>query len=204
MFRKLAVACLAAMCGAVAGQPALADIVSDAKILVGAKTIRFGAPTAIPSGYYDLCTRKALACRPARGWGMATTNDGAVVLTARLYAEANAVNANVNRTMKPVEDKVAIGVKDRWDIGGKTGDCEDFALTKKHRLIAIGWPSSALLVALVKTSWGAQHAVLVVRTDHGDIVLDNLKKGPRGWHRSLYRWEKIQSPDQPWVWNTVK
>lgn len=83
------------------------------------------------------------------------------------------------------------------------GDCEDFALTKKMRLRDAGVPSSALLVALAVTASGKQHAVLIVRTDHGDIVLDSLDTRMREWTPSLYRWTSVQSPTDEWVWYRV-
>jgi predicted transglutaminase-like cysteine proteinase len=47
---------------------------------------------------------------------------------------------------------------------------------------------------------GQQHAVLVVRTTAGDLVLDNLRNAIVGWDETGYRYEKIQSPAKEWIW----
>jgi predicted transglutaminase-like cysteine proteinase len=61
-----------------------------------------------------------------------------------------------------------------WTVSAKTGDCEDFALAKRDALIRAGFAPSALRLAYVKTRWGEDHAVLVVKTNRGQFVLDNL------------------------------
>jgi len=50
--------------------------------------------------------------------------------------------------------------------------CEDFALTKAHALLAKGYPASAIKIEVGKTKDGTGHAWLVVQTDKGDMVLD--------------------------------
>ena len=47
------------------------------------------------------------------------------------------------------------GIADYWTLptDGK-GDCEDYALLKRHELIRLGWPSSALLMTIVKDEKG--------------------------------------------------
>ena len=47
-------------------------------------------------------------------------------------------------------------------------------MTKRHELMARGWPARSLLLAEVVTNWGEHHLVLVVRTRTADLVLDNL------------------------------
>ena len=44
-----------------------------------------------------------------------------------------------------------------------------------------GFPSRALLLAEVVTSWGEHHLVLVVRTKEGDFVADSLHPRVRPW-----------------------
>lgn len=166
-------------------------------------SVTFGKPVPIPSGYYELCRRSYFLCRHTAGWGFATTADGAVIVSDRLMAQVVAVNSFVNRSMKPVADSGRSPLADRWTVGGGAGDCEDFALTKKRRLINLGWPSSALLMALARTRAGQLHAVLIVRTDRGDVILDNLSEAARPWDRARYDWLKIQSPRDAWVWNTM-
>ena len=68
-------------------------------------------------------------------------------------------------------------------------DCNDYAVTKRHKLLALGWPSSSLLLAKVVVPSGEHHLILVVRTSEEDLVLDNLNWNvrrfadaiPMGW-----------------------
>jgi predicted transglutaminase-like cysteine proteinase len=168
----------------------------------GGASLQLAAGMAIPSGYYALCMKGSPVCAPSSG-RLAKRADGAVRLTKRLAFELVSVNRDVNRRIRPMSDLAQYGVADRWSVSPKAGDCEDYALTKKADLLKAGWPSSALLIALAVTKRGEQHAVLVVRTDHGDFVLDNLVADVRSWTPKLYRWTSIQSPDQEWAWNKV-
>ena len=53
------------------------------------------------------------------------------------------------------------------------GDCEDYVLLKRKMLIDAGWPREALLITVVRDRKGEGHAVLTVKTDKGELVLDN-------------------------------
>jgi predicted transglutaminase-like cysteine proteinase len=161
-------------------------------------SVAFRAKSAVPLGYYDLCSRGNPVCRQTSG-RLPTTKSGAVRLSKALWTEVDRINASVNASMRFVNDSG----DDRWRVGGAYGDCEDFALTKKSKLLAAGWPSSALVIALGKTRSGVGHAVLVVRTDQGDLVLDNLAPNVRPWARSLYRWQAVQSPSDTWTWYRI-
>ena len=44
---------------------------------------------------------------------------------------------------------------------------------KRKRLMARGWPTSSLLITVVRDEMGEGHAVLTVRTMQGDFILDN-------------------------------
>ena len=89
---------------------------------------------------------------------------------------------------------------DVWKVNVRSGDCEDFALTKRSRLMAMGWSSRAMRIATAYTPSGEGHAVLVVRTDKGDLVLDNRKSSIKNWRDTDLRWDKIQSDTDPYVW----
>ena len=66
------------------------------------------------------------------------------------------------------------------------GDCEDYALLKQKLLIERGWPSSSLLMTVVRDEKGEGHAVLTARTSQGDFVLDNKVEAVKLWNRSGY------------------
>ena len=95
-------------------------------------------------------------------------------------------------------------MEDYWELpfdgGGDAGDCEDYALQKRQLLTSLHMPASALSVAIVKTAWNEPHAVLLVRTDAGAYVLDNLTSEIKPWKDVSYRWVKWQSGSDPDIW----
>jgi predicted transglutaminase-like cysteine proteinase len=77
-------------------------------------------------------------------------------------------------------------------------------VTKRHLLLARGWPSSSLLLAEVITGWGEHHLVLLVRmSEQVDLVLDSLTTQVRPAAITGYRWIRAQHPDNPKFWSTV-
>lgn len=126
-----------------------------------------------------------------------------VKLTASRMNELQSINRSVNREIIPVNDRSGRGIIDQWTLAPKAGDCEDFAITKRHRLIAAGWPASALRLAVGRVSNGEGHAVLVVRTSEGDVVLDNRTDAVRPWTNTDIRLVSIQSASNPRYWRSV-
>ena len=87
--------------------------------------------------------------------------------------ELDDINRRINRLITPQTDLEHYGVAEFWTLptDGK-GDCEDYALLKRHELLKLGWPSSALLITVVSDEKGEGHAVLTARTTAGDFILD--------------------------------
>lgn len=123
-----------------------------------------------------------------------------VTLSPDKMSQLKSINSGVNRAIKYTSDQ---DDDDAWEINVTQGDCEDFALTKRHKLLAAGWPSGALRIAVARTPSGVGHAVLVVSTDKGDYVLDNRTNEVKPWHRVNLKWLKIQSPDSPRKWLAI-
>ena len=80
------------------------------------------------------------------------------------------------------------------------GDCEDYALAKRRELINQGWAASTLLIAVVRQQSGAGHAVLMARTDRGDLVLDNQDGDIHLWNETPYIYLKRQSRANAGSW----
>jgi len=82
------------------------------------------------------------------------------------------------------------------------------ALIKRQLLIERGFPRGALPIAAVRDPGGDEaivckppdHAVLTVKTDRGDFVLDNLAQDVRPWGETGYQFLKRQAQDDPNVW----
>jgi predicted transglutaminase-like cysteine proteinase len=119
------------------------------------------------------------------------------------WRDLNDVNASVNATIAVGSDMDLFGREDVWTLPNSgSGDCEDFALLKRKRLIERGWPSSTLLITTVTTSSGEGHAVLTVVTNQGDYVLDSRTSSIRLWSRTGYEFytRQAQTNPQRWVW----
>ena len=102
----------------------------------------------------------------------------------------------------PVTDQDHWGVADRWDYPDNgMGDCEDIQLLKRRVLIEAGLPRRALRMTVVIDELGAGHAVLMVRTDRGDYILDNKRAAVLSWQETGYRYVKREgSESAAWVW----
>ncbi len=114
------------------------------------------------------------------------------------------VNRDVNAAISPTMKSPGPEPRDGWTIAPSLGDCNDYAVTKRHELLVAGLPAKALRLSVVKTASGIGHLVLVVSTTKGDIVLDNLTETIRSWHQTEYQWLKIQSAADARFWYDVK
>jgi len=159
--------------------------------------IKLEAPTLPPMAYTQFCVRYQDECRKRpifRG--------GAVKLTEERWADLREVNQVVNRGIIPENNELGLA-GEKWLINPASGDCNDYAVSKRHELLARGWPARALLLAEVVVSSGEHHLVVVVRTRTGDLVLDNLNPQIKPWARVPYRWVRVQLPSSQKLWATV-
>ncbi len=90
------------------------------------------------------------------------------------------------------------------DTFSASGDCNDYAVTKRHELVQSGFPAKAVRLAVVKTPSGIGHLVLIVSTNKGNLVLDNLSETIRPWQLTKYQWLKIQSASDARYWFEIK
>lgn len=125
-----------------------------------------------------------------------------VVLTPRIWRVLDRVNREVNAYIVPVSNLDHWGTMiDHWDypVDGK-GDCKIYALYKRKLLMEAGFPRQALLMTIVRDLHGEGHAVLTVRTDRGEYILDNLVNIIRPWDVTGYEFFSRQSQENPNVW----
>jgi len=73
-------------------------------------------------------------------------------------------------------------------------------LLKRKMLIDAGWPREALLITVVRDKKGEGHAVLTVKSDKGEFVLDNQNEEVLAWTETGYRFVKRQSQSDPNLW----
>ena len=152
--------------------------------------------TSQPVGHYDFCKRYPSTCQ--RNAGVAV-----VKMTRANWDKLVQINAAVNNNVMPRTDQDVYGVPEYWAYPTAEGDCEDFALLKQYMLSREGFPGSALLITVVRQTNGDGHAVLTVRTDQGDYVLDNLDARILAWDDTDYQYLKRQSETDAGHWNTI-
>ena len=159
--------------------------------------IRFDTPTLAPMAYTQFCLRYPSECRMTKMF-----RGGPVRLSASRRVELSRVNDVINAHIAPEANLQGLA-GEVWLIGVERGDCNDYAVTKRHELMARGWPARALLLSEVVTTGGDHHLVLVVRTFDGDLVLDNLTGKIKPWFKTPYRWLRIQKPGVSRLWTTL-
>ncbi len=157
--------------------------------------LRVFGPTDPPYAFWRFCEEFAADCTRQR------SVEARVTASARRMAELDEINRRVNADIEPVTDLELYGVSDYWTLplAGK-GDCEDYALMKRHLLIEAGWPASALLITVVRDEKLDGHAILTVRMSDGDFILDNKSDDIKSWNKTTYRYVMRQSYLDPKSW----
>ena len=159
--------------------------------------IRFETPSLAPMAYTQFCLKYPRECRTTRQF-----RGGPIKLSADRTNEMMRVNFAVNARIAPQANRQGLA-GERWLIDPDRGDCNDYAVTKRHELLTRGWPARALLLSEVVTAGGEHHLVLVVRTRDADLVLDNMTNKIVPWFKTTYRWVRIQMPGASRLWTTL-
>ncbi len=152
-----------------------------------------------PMGHVRFCLQHPDDCQP----GKVDFRRRHIALTEERWNELNQVNRDVNRDITP--DPTLGPATEEWKISPTSGNCHDYAVTKRHELLALGWPARDLLLAEVVVPSGEHHLILVVRMKDIDLVLDNLNANIRtaAMTRYQYQWVRIESPHDPRFWSAV-
>jgi predicted transglutaminase-like cysteine proteinase len=181
--------CAAAVCATILAAPATGAAAESAIY------VSVGTSSRPPIGWIEFCTEHRKDCAT----GPTAPRD--VVLTPKAWKDLTRVNKWVNDSIKPITDLDQWGVVERWSYPdtGK-GDCEDYVLLKRRMLMQAGWPREALLITVVRDKRGDGHAVLTVKTDKGDFILDNQAENVLLWSDTGYRFVKRQSQSDQNVW----
>jgi predicted transglutaminase-like cysteine proteinase len=157
-----------------------------------------GSPTLAPFQHVRFCLRYPSDCKSD------ATENQRIDLTTENSELLKRVNHSVNAAIAPASKSYGPDLEDGWTIAPAAGDCNDYAVTKRHELLQSGLPANALRLSVVKTASGIGHLVLVVATTRGDIVMDNLTEAIRPWQSTDYNWLKIQSAADARFWYQVK
>jgi predicted transglutaminase-like cysteine proteinase len=157
--------------------------------------ISIGDVTRAPIGWIDFCAEHTFECK------VAPTAARDVVLTNKTWTDLVRINKWVNENVRPMTDMDHWGVVEKWSYPDDGyGDCEDYALLKRRMLTEAGWPREALLMTVVREKNGDGHAVLTVKTDKGEFILDNQETKILLWSETSYRYVKRQSQSDPNRW----
>lgn len=179
----------------VAGTAAEADLALRTKGQeINSPFMRVYGRSLPPIGHVEFCIQFPTECKrsgPKRAQ---------VELNHGRKNDLRAVNALVNRLVRPVSDMDLYGRIEHWTYPSDEGDCEDYVLLKQRLLIDRGWPASALLITVVRDEYNEGHAVLTVRTSRGDYLLDNKRAEITTWNVSPYTFIKRQSDRNPQDW----
>ena len=154
-----------------------------------------GDSSRAPIGWVEFCNDSPAECKSA------ATQPRDIVMTQKAWKDLVRVNRWVNETIKPMTDVDHWGVIEKWSYPTDGyGDCEDYVLLKRKLLIDAGWPREALLITVVRDKKGEGHAVLTVKSDKGEFILDNQAEDVLAWTDTGYRFVKRQSQSNPNTW----
>jgi predicted transglutaminase-like cysteine proteinase len=176
----------------------VAMLFSVGSAIAAPANMRITGPTAPPMGHVEFCTNHADDCLRFE------KPDQVVRLTSSTWDHLKQMNQAINRAVMPATDMEIFGTIERWEYPSYVGDCEDYVLEKRRQLVRAGWPDSALLITVVRDELGEGHAVLTVRTDRGDLVLDNKTDEIVVWDMAPYQFVKRQSTRHAANWDALE
>ncbi|EGP58604.1 transglutaminase-like cysteine peptidase [Agrobacterium tumefaciens] len=164
----------------------------------GSPSMVTGGITSQPIGHYEFCQKYADECNirskmtpPPRvtdyGWGV-----------------VREINTSVNTTVVAMTDQEIYGKDEVWEYPTTAGDCEDFVLLKRKKLIERGFSVADLLITVVRKPDGEGHAVLTLRTTDGDYILDNLTDDVKLWTDTNYTYLKRQASFNTGRWVSIE
>jgi len=159
----------------------------------GAKTavagaMQVGRQTSQPIGHYEFCKTRPAEC------SIQPRNQNVLRTSEATWRLLDTVNLDVNGAILPKNDIDIYGKDEVWAYPDQgVGDCEDYVLEKRRRLAGAGISLANLLITVVRKPDGEGHAVLTVRTDAGDFILDNLSDEVKSWRDTGYRFLKRQA-----------
>ena len=149
------------------------------------------------AAWTDFCRRHPSEC------AVNAAEPAKIAMTPEIWSAIVSVNRRVNARIKPTTDKAHWGVIDRWDFpDDDRGDCEDYQLLKRRILAERGLPRRAMRMTVVIDELNEGHAVLMIRTDRGDYILDNKTNAVLPWDQTGYVYVKREGHDST-AWTSL-
>lgn len=117
------------------------------------------------------------------------------------YSIVSDINDEVNASVTYQTDVQQYSNPEFWTPAVKLGDCEDYALLKRNKLLAAGADESqmGLVCCYVRElpDTASGHCVLWVNTDKGGFIFDNRYQGLQRPTDLDYIWESMLK-DSKW------
>ena len=157
-----------------------------------------GGLTSQPIGHYEFCQKYADECNQR---SKMTAPPKVTEFGWNLVRE---INSDVNNTIIAMTDLDIYGRDEVWEYPTEVGDCEDFVLLKRKKLMEKGFAAADLLITVVRKPDGEGHAVLTLRTTEGDFILDNLEDDVKLWTATEYTYLKRQASFNTGRWITIE
>lgn len=165
---------------------------------IGSLSMVTGGITSQPIGHYEFCQKYMDECdiRSKLTPPPRVTEFGWQVIRD--------INKEVNASIVAMTDLEVYGKDEVWEYPKTAGDCEDFVLLKRRKLMERGFAVSDLLITVVRKPDGEGHAVLTVRTNNGDFILDNLSDDVKLWTDTNYTYLKRQASFNTGRWVSIE
>jgi predicted transglutaminase-like cysteine proteinase len=189
--RKTAFGFIAALGLGIMGLGVTGAAAQTANVPVASIPAASGGDARAPYAWVEFCKKYPVECRVNTG------EADRIELTPKVWKQIVAMNTRINREIEPVTDMEHWGVVDRWDMAEDgRGDCEEYVLVKRRKLAEAGIPRRAMLATVVIDEENAGHAVLMIRTDRGDFILDNKRNSVLTWQQTGYVFVKREAQDR--------
>ncbi|NTF30685.1 transglutaminase-like cysteine peptidase [Rhizobium skierniewicense] len=186
---------LALLIAVAAGPLSVASAQADNK---GSPSMVTGGITSQPIGHYEFCQKYVSEC------DIRSKLTPPPRVTEYGWKVIREVNTEVNTTIIAMTDMEVYGKEEVWEYPKTAGDCEDFVLLKRKKLTERGFAVSDLLVTVVRKPDGEGHAVLTLRTNDGDFILDNLSDDVKLWTDTNYTYLKRQASFNTGRWVSIE
>jgi predicted transglutaminase-like cysteine proteinase len=143
----------------------------------------------VPWGFYGFCRENPVECEPTEQ----------AVVSAALIPEIDRINRETNTAIAYKAENNGPGF-DKWTVSPTEGDCDDYTVTKRQRLIELGVPRGAMRIAFVQRLDETPHIFLIVSTTSGDFVLDNFSDEIYELERAMVLNISVQDSANPQRW----
>ncbi len=165
----------------------------------GVTSMVTGGITSQPIGHHEFCKVNPAEC------AIRVRDPGPLFIDDMVWTTIDRVNRAVNKAVTPMSDFDIYGRDEVWayPVHG-VGDCEDYVLEKRRLLADEGIALANLLITVLRKPDGEGHAVLTVRSDRGDFILDNLNDEMKPWYKTGYRFLKRQSSTHTGRWVSLR